>query len=316
MAVGKPEFSSKSHLSYICRCWRLHFWRYLDVSLLMLWSSRMSSYLPSWGKEIPHSPFPPFLSEEDYKPDPSPNMIEFALCQGGVTQDCWQNICSQVCSYIDCSLSGKWLWPMLSKICCAPLTAHSLPRAWIPQSKFQISLNLFSPGKFFWPTLWERFWTWRKLLIPSIELLFLILYTYFGEEIRNWLRDWEGTDSKATWGNVWPFHCRTLFISRAVPVHSLVLQKIHQLCEFANKFPLQNHCGSSEAEPMCLRWGLPLHSLYVALRFLPPKAEGAQTPCKHRGDPSTAAGEGPCLHSSHFPSMCLLYAPLAPDEMS
>lgn len=70
--------------------------------------------------------------------------------------------------------------------------------------------------------------------------------------------------------------------------------------------------GLPEAEPMCLRRGFPLCSLSAALHFLAPEAEGAQTPCSDCEDSSTAAREGPCLYSSHFPSIDLPYAPLRP----
>lgn len=56
------ELSFKSSWRYIYRCWGLHFSRYLDVSLLMSWSSQMPSYLSPWGKEIPSSPLPPFYT--------------------------------------------------------------------------------------------------------------------------------------------------------------------------------------------------------------------------------------------------------------
>lgn len=204
---------------------------------------------------------------------------------------------------------------MLSKISPAPLTAYLLPRTWILQSKFQISLNLYSPGKFFWLTLWESFWTQRKLF------LFLAWKYFFSFYIPTLERKLgigletgkEGRESKGTWGNVLPFHCRKLLISRAVPVHSSVLQKTHQLCEFVSRFLLQSHCGSLKQSPhawdevsRCSPSLLPYTSATWRRR----------SPCIHCGDSSTAAREGPCLYSSYFPFIYLPYASLSPYKKS
>lgn len=196
------------------------------------------------------------------------------LCREGVTQDCWQSILSQVCSYTECSLSCKWLRPMLSKISPPPLTAHSLPRTSILQSKFQLSLNLLSPGEFFCPTLWERFWTRGKLFLFLAWNYFFKFYMPTLERRLGigWEAGKEGRDSEATWGNVLLFHCRKLFISRAVPVHHSLLQKTHQLCEFISRFLLQRCCGS------LLRWGFPLGWLSAALRFLPTQSWRSPNP--------------------------------------
>lgn len=55
-----------------------------------------------------------------------------------------------------------------------------------------------------------------------------------------WEAGKEGTDSKATQGNVCDESGEKLLLSRAVPVYSLVLQKPHQLCEFVSRFLLQS----------------------------------------------------------------------------
>lgn len=166
---------------------------------------------------------------------------------------------------------------MLSKISPAPLTAYLLPRTWILQSKFQISLNLHSPGKFFWLTLWESFWTQRKLF------LFLAWKYFFSFYIPTLERKLgigletgkEGRESKGTWVNVLPFHCRKLLISRAVPVHSSVLQKTHQLCEFVSRFLLQSHCGSLWSRAPMREMRFPAVLPLCCLILLPPEGEGA-----------------------------------------
>lgn len=151
----------------------------------------MSSYLPSWERSFLTLHFPPFWARRTI--NQLLHRTEANIIVHTVQRGCYTGVLAehslQVCSYTDCSLSWKWLWPMLSKISPAPLAARSLPRTWMLRSKFQISLTLLSPGKFFWP-LGKVLNTKKTLLIPSMELLFF-LYTYFGEEIRIWLKEWE-----------------------------------------------------------------------------------------------------------------------------
>lgn len=186
-------------------------------------------------------------------------------------------LAEQCLSYTNCSLSWKWLWLIVRKISPAPFTP------WNSNTAVQVPnlSELIFCWKIFLAYPSRKVWNIKKIF-HSVKRFFF-LYTVFREEIRNWLRDGEGRESsKATQGNVCHKSGGKLLLSRAVPVHSLVLQKLHQRCEFVSRFLLQSPCAWDEVSH-CTCALLPYTPCHMRLEeprpragivgILPPKPE-------------------------------------------
>lgn len=155
-------------------------------------------------------------------------------CARRVSWACWHSSVS----HTNCSLSWKWPWLILRKISPALFTCQNSNTAvQVPD----LSELIFS---------WKIFLAYPSRKVWNIKKIF-IAWNFFSfyiptSERKSGIAGKEGRDSEATQGNVCHESGGKLLLSRAVPVHSLVLQKPHQLCEFVSWFLLQSPCAWDE----------------------------------------------------------------------